>query len=191
MLNELRKELQDFIDDSAGIILRLGFSANQITLFGFLLALASSSLYFVGSPRSVLVKAAAVLLMLSGLCDVLDGAVAKKKSMPDPFGGFLDSTLDRLSDAAVLSAMILNGLCDLLWGLMALIGSLLVSYTRARAEASGVQMASVGFAERAERTIILAVASLLDLISYGVALLAMLTAITIIQRIHYMKSRAG
>jgi len=191
LLNELRKELQDFIDDSAGIILRLGFSANQITLFGFLLALASSSLYFVGSPRSVLVKAAAVLLMLSGLCDVLDGAVAKKKSMPDPFGGFLDSTLDRLSDAAVLSAMILNGLCDLLWGLMALIGSLLVSYTRARAEASGVQMASVGFAERAERTIILAVASLLDLISYGVALLAMLTAITIIQRIHYMKSRAG
>jgi len=76
------------------------------------------------------------------------------------FGGFLDSLLDRYADAAVYVGIIIGRLCDAPWGSIALTGSLLVSYSRARAEAAGIKMESVGFAERAERIIILAVASI-------------------------------
>ena len=75
------------------------------------------------------------------------------------FGGFFDSLLDRYADAFILCGIIFGGLTELHWGLAALIGSLLVSYARAKAEAAEVKMESVGLAERAERIVIIALAS--------------------------------
>jgi archaetidylinositol phosphate synthase len=113
------------------------------------------------------------------------------------FGGFLDSLLDRYADAVIYAGVIIGGLCDLLWGLAALAGSLLVSYSRARAEAAGIKMESVGIAERAERMIILAVASLVaffwpqvltvgfltvSALNIGVIILAVLSNFTVLQR---------
>ncbi len=79
------------------------------------------------------------------------------------FGGFLDSLLDRYADAIILSGVIIGELCDPFIGLTAMMGSLLVSYARARAEAAGVKMEAVGIAERAERLIIIAAASFLSI----------------------------
>jgi archaetidylinositol phosphate synthase len=114
------------------------------------------------------------------------------------FGGFLDSLLDRYADAIVYGAIIIGGLCDVLWGLIALTGSLLVSYSRARAEAAGIKMESIGLAERAERMIILAIASIIAFfwqpqtaMNWGIILLAILSNLTVLQRsIHvYGKTR--
>ncbi|MEM3622314.1 MAG: CDP-alcohol phosphatidyltransferase family protein, partial [Candidatus Bathyarchaeia archaeon] len=95
------------------------------------------------------------------------------------------------ADAIVYAGIILGGLCDALWGLIALIGSLLVSYSRARAEAAGIQMESIGLAERAERIIILAIISIIaflweaetkTVMNGGITLLAILSNLTVLQR---------
>ncbi|MDH5634512.1 MAG: CDP-alcohol phosphatidyltransferase family protein, partial [Candidatus Bathyarchaeota archaeon] len=112
------------------------------------------------------------------------------------FGGFLDSMLDRYADALVLAGIILGFFITdpfgLFWGLLALIGSLLVSYSRARAEAAGVKMETIGLAERAERIIILVIASLVTLIWsdalwWSLVLLAVLTNLTVLQRAVYFR----
>ena len=138
---------------------------------------------------------AVVFLLASGFCDTLDGIVARTFQQTTVFGGFFDSVLDRYADAAVYAAIIVAGLSNpawgslwgSVWGLAALSGSLLVSYTRARAEAVGIKMESVGLAERAERMLILAGFSIiaffwLPALGYGIALLAVLANFTVIQR---------
>jgi len=105
------------------------------------------------------------------------------------FGGFLDSLLDRYADAVVLAGIIISGLCSILWGLTAMTGSLLVSYSRARAEAAGIRMESIGLVERAERIIILSMASIAatffqpeTAMNTGIILLAILSNLTVLQR---------
>jgi archaetidylinositol phosphate synthase len=106
----------------------------------------------------------------------------------------------RSSDLALYAAIIIAGLSNpswdyavwgpvwgAVWGLVALTGSMMVSYTRARAEAAGIKMESVGFAERAERMLILAGVSIiaffwLPALGYGIAVLALLTNLTVLQR---------
>ena len=133
---------------------------------------------------------ATLLLLLSGFCDALDGLLARLYQEATAFGGFLDSLLDRYADSAVYAGIILGGLCTIPWGLTALIGSLLVSYCRARAEAAGIKMESIGLAERAERIIILSIASItaicwLQALNIGIILLAILSNLTVLQRSVY------
>ncbi|MEJ2242387.1 MAG: CDP-alcohol phosphatidyltransferase family protein [Candidatus Bathyarchaeota archaeon] len=136
-------------------------------------------------------------MLASGLFDALDGIIARLYGQISTFGGFFDSILDRYSDAIILSGIILGGLSEITWGLVALFGSLMVSYARARAEAAGVKMESIGLAERAERIVILAFTSFLSLIwlealNFGVILLAITTNLTVIQRaIYFYKASHG
>ncbi len=102
---------------------------------------------------------------------------------------------DRYADAMVLAGITLGGLCNPIAGFAALIGSLMVSYTRSRAEAAGVSMAGVGLAERAERMLILAAVTFIavfwiDALNYGVILLAVLSHVTVIQRTMHFKRNA-
>ena len=175
---------------------KLGLTPNKISVIGFIFALASAVSYvLVTAGSSWLLILAVVFLLASGFCDTLDGIVARTFQQTTVFGGFFDSMLDRYADAALYAAIIIAGLCNLswgpvwgaVWGLAALTGSVMVSYTRARAEAAGIKMESVGFAERAERMLILAVVSLiaffwLPALGYGIAVLAVLANITVIQR---------
>ena len=132
--------------------------------------------------------------MVSGFFDALDGVVARLFGSVTVFGGFLDSMLERYADALILVGLVLGGFADVFWGLLALMGSLLVSYSRARAEAAGVKMETVGLAERAERVLILVVASFVTLIWrdalwWGVVLLAVLTNLTVLQRVSILDVR--
>ena len=129
-------------------------------------------------------------MLFSGLFDALDGAVARIYRENTEFGGFFDSLLDRYADAIILIGIILGRLTDISWGLIALMGFLMVSYTRARAEAAGVKMESVGLAERAERIVFLAAISFLsyfwfDTLNWGILIIAVLTNVTVIQRAIY------
>jgi archaetidylinositol phosphate synthase len=135
----------------------------------------------------LLLLLALVLLLASGFCDTLDGVLARNYQQATPFGGFLDSLFDRYADAIMYSGIIIGGFCDVSWGLAALAGSMLVSYARARAEAAGIKMESVGLAERAERMLILAVATVaaffwLPSLSWGIRMLAVLSNFTVLQR---------
>jgi archaetidylinositol phosphate synthase len=141
-----------------------------------------------------------LLLLFSGVFDILDGGVARAKGIITPFGGVLDSVCDRYSDGLMFLGIIagaVNGRLVLppimqieswLWAGFALIGSFLVSYTRARAESAGCRKLSVGIAERTERMIILALGALAGFLGWAIVLIAVFSHITIIQRVLRAKS---
>ena len=196
MLTKLKKQVQHALTSQATIAHKLGFTPNRISIVGFVLAFASATAYALTPNVSPwLLILAVVFLLASGYCDTLDGIVARTFGQVTVFGGFLDSVLDRYADAIVFAAIIIAGLSNAawgpfwgaVWGFAALAGSVLVSYTRARAEAAGIKMESVGLAERAERMLILAVVSIigffwLPALGYGIAVLAVLANFTVIQR---------
>jgi len=190
MLTKLKKQIQQLLTSEAKIAHRIGFTPNRLSALGIVLALLSAVAYWKASVNMLLLVLAAILLLFSGFCDALDGIVARLYGETTVFGGFLDSLLDRYADAAVFVGIILGGFSDFYWGLVAMVGALLVSYVRARAEAAGVKMESVGLAERAERIIILIVASLITLVWsealwWSIVLLAFLTNLTVLQRVVY------
>jgi len=165
----------------------LGLTPNSVTIIGFFLSILSSFLYILSQFDFQLIPIAATVFLLSGFCDTLDGALATFCDEKTVFGGFLDSLLDRYSDSFVICGIIAGRLCDLRWGLLALIGSILVSYARARAEVEKIKMASIGLVERAERILIICTASFFTLVNkstlaYGMVLLAILTNLTVLQR---------
>jgi len=190
MLTKLKARIQELLSSTARGAHRIGLTPNAVSGLGIVFALLSAIVYWRASPTMPLLVLAVVLLMISGFCDALDGILARLYGETTVFGGFLDSLLDRYADAMVLGGVVFGGFCDASWGFIAVIGALLVSYARARAEAAGVKMESIGLAERPERILILAIASLAALawseaLRWGMILLAFLTNLTVLQRVIY------
>jgi archaetidylinositol phosphate synthase len=189
MLTRLKQKVQQMLTIEVKAAHRIGLTPNMISAIGIILAFFSAIAYLEWQERPSYLLLATVLLLLSGFCDALDGALARLYQQTTAFGGFLDSLLDRYADAAVYVGIIIGGLCDALWGLIALTGSLLVSYSRARAEADNIKMESIGIVERAERIIILAITSIIAIfwqpttaMNAGIILLAILSNLTVLQR---------
>ena len=189
LLTKLKKKVQDMLTSEAQAAHRIGLTPNMVSLIGLALALSSAVAYTgtQGRYQPLGILFATVLLLASGFCDALDGIIARIYQQTSVFGGFLDSLLDRYADAAVYAGIIIGGLCNPFWGLAALAGALLVSYSRARAEAVEIKMESIGIAERAERMLILAVASIaaifwLPALNWGIIVLAVLSNLTVLQR---------
>ena len=192
MLTKLKQRAQSWLTSEAAMLHNLGLSPNQVSIFGIILAVLSALTYWQWKLHPILLILAPLLMLASGLLDALDGALARLYGEATNFGGFFDSLLDRYADAVIICGIILGGLTEVSWGLAALMGSLLVSYARARAEAAGVKMESVGLAERAERLVLLALASFLSFVwlealSWGVLVLAILTNLTVVQRAIYFR----
>src|SRR5262245_59293895 len=183
-------------------LIRGGVRPNTITTIGALVVIGSSVAYGLGA-----VRLGGALLLASGLLDILDGQVARLGGMSSTFGAFSDRSLDRVGEAALFSGLALHfmrgGLApgDVVWGVMlaivALSASLLVSYTRARAEGLGLDN-RVGIAARAERIVVLGAPTLLfgagrdgRLLLWIVAVLALATTITVIQRIVHVARLVG
>lgn len=187
MLTKLKKKVQQMLAAEAQAAHKIGLTPNMLSAIGLALSLFSAVAYAMAQNQPLLLLLAIILLLASGFCDTLDGVLARTHQQTSVFGGFFDSLLDRYADATVYAGVIIGGLCDPIWGLIALAGSLLVSYSRARAEAVGIKMESVGVAERAERMIILAAASVaaifwLPALNIGIILLAVLSNLTVLQR---------
>lgn len=202
VLSRLRSISEKILRPAANVAIKLGITPNMATLLGFLVSIIAAGLIFLYPVWQYFLVLCAGLLLLAGYFDALDGAIARNSHQITAFGGFLDSVLDRYADAILIGCIILAGLCVPWVGLTAIIGALLVSYTRARAEAadgenvSGKKMA-VGIAERGERMLILmAVLALQGIpeltytanaqfgyVGIGIIILAILTHITVIQRI--------
>lgn len=191
MLTKLKQKIQQMLTSPAKAAYKIGLTPNKTSAIGIAFAFFSAIAYAQWQNNPLHLLLATILLLLSGFCDALDGIIARLHQQTTQFGGFLDSVLDRYADAAVYAGIIASGLCEPLWGIIALSGSLLVSYTRARAEAATIKMESVGIAERAERIIILAIGTItaiywLPALNIGIMLLAILSNITVLQRIIYV-----
>lgn len=196
MLTKLKKKIQQTLTIEANAAHKIGLTPNKISTIGIILALLSALTYTQWQNDSRYLLLATALLLLSGFCDALDGVLARLYQQTTAFGDFLDSLLDRYADAAVYMGIIIAGLCNIIEGLIALIGSMLVSYSRAKAEAANIKMESIGIAERAERILILALASIIavfwqpkTVMNTSIILLAILTNLTVLQRsLHVFKA---
>lgn len=125
---------------------------------------------------------AGLLLALSGFFDMVDGAVARATGKVSRRGAFLDSTLDRVSEVLVFLGILVGDYSPAPIVLLALSLSLLVSYTRAKGDALGVDLAGVGIGERSERLVVLIVTSLLSIVALGVLVVFVLALATFVQR---------
>lgn len=192
--SSLKKQFEKAVAAAVKPLERLGVRPNQVTAMGLAVSLVSAWLYSYWGGNRLRLVYGALTILLSGLIDAVDGVLARGTGRASTLGGFLDSVADRYSDALVLTGITVGGLCSIPAGLLALTGSLMVSYARSRAEAEGVEMAGVGFFERAERMIFLAACSLasywwLNALNYGVIALAVLAHLTVAQRaLHFKKS---
>ncbi len=177
------------------LLARTGITPNALTWFGLLLSFGAAALIALGQPFI-----ASFVVLFAGLFDMLDGALARFINKSTRFGGILDSTLDRLGEAAILIGLLIffvryfSAPGILVVGIT-LPGALMVSYLRARAEAAGL-IGEVGLFTRTERIIIIALGLLLSSINYvlvtSLVIIAFFSYVTVIQRLlHIWRQTKG
>ncbi|MDO8687365.1 MAG: CDP-alcohol phosphatidyltransferase family protein [Dehalococcoidales bacterium] len=191
--SQSRKTVADyFTRPVVRLLAKTPITPNIISWLGFLVAVAASALIITGH-----LFAAGFVVLLAGFFDILDGALARSTNRNTQFGAILDSSLDRLSEAIVLLAILIFYLLNAnerpvivaLLVTLTIIGSFMVSYVRARAEALGLK-GETGLFSRAERVIVLALGLLLSQIDYALitalALIMVFSFITVSQRLLYV-----
>jgi CDP-diacylglycerol--glycerol-3-phosphate 3-phosphatidyltransferase len=171
------------LDPMVRVLVAAGITPNMLTVAGFLGNVAAA--WSVASGELVL---GGVLVLVFSAMDLLDGAVARATGKASPFGAMFDSVLDRLSEAAVLGGILLYELQlenheEAVLAFGAVVGSLMVSYVRARAEGLGTTMTS-GLFTRPERVVVTAVALLFGWLRPALWLLAVVTLVTTAQRVN-------
>ena len=159
-----------------------GVTPNVLTFMGFVINLMAAYLFAYGYFRW-----AACVIIVAGLFDMLDGRVARVSNRVTPFGGFLDSVLDRYSDLSLLiGLLVFYGRINRFWYVtlvaVGMIGSVMVSYTRARAE-NLIPSCKVGFLERPERVVLFIIGALFDRMAPVLWIIAVLSNVTVIHRV--------
>lgn len=200
MLNlHVRPALAKIVDPVAKALLRVGVGPDAVTVAGTLGAVTGALVFF---PRGMFFTGTAIVFF-SVLTDLLDGTMARLRGTSSRWGAFLDSTCDRIADAAIFSGLVLwyagDGGSLLLCGvaLFCLAAGSIVSYAKARAEGLGMRC-DVGLAERAERLILVLLGTFLVgltapewVLAVALWLLAVATAITVGQRLVEVRHQAS
>jgi CDP-diacylglycerol--glycerol-3-phosphate 3-phosphatidyltransferase len=189
-----RAGVRRYVDAAARLLIRVGVSANAVTITGTAIVVAASlTLLSQGHLLSGL-----IVIGLSVFTDMFDGAIARVNGTTSRFGALLDSVCDRLADGAIFASLAYLLLAqDRFLGaalaLMALVVGQVVSYVKARAESLGIEC-NVGIAERPERLILAGVAVLAEVFAVpfaleaGMGLLAVLSSITVVQRLVHSRA---
>jgi CDP-diacylglycerol--glycerol-3-phosphate 3-phosphatidyltransferase len=188
------------VDPVAALLVRLNIAPNTLTTTGTVFTVAGGVAFALGAVRT-----AGFIIGAAAFFDVLDGMVARKGERSTMFGAFYDSTLDRLADGALLGGLALfyatspthRSPMMVAVAISGMIGTFLVSYTRARAEALGIAL-RVGFMQRAERIVLLSVPQALfglaldgAVLTGVVSLVAISAWITATQRVLYVRRATG
>lgn len=186
----LRKFFKGIIDSIAGFFLKVGLTPNSITAIGLLLA--GLAAYFIATGRFTI---GGLILLIGAPLDVIDGSMARQLGEPSKFGGFIDSVTDRYSELVVLLGLLIyyagNGSqLESVLVLIAAAGSVMVSYTKARAESLGFT-AKVGLLTRVERMIIMVVFLIIQHPAIALWIIAILANFTALQRILFVHKQAA
>ena len=182
-----------FTTPTAKVLSKTGVTPNTLTVMGFLVSVAAGVLIALGH-----FLAGGLVVLFAGAFDLMDGPVARVTGKTSRFGGFLDSTLDRLSEAAVLAGILAyyaynQGTWESLLAYGCFVGSVMVSYLRARAEGLGVKC-EVGVFTRVERVIVMSIGLIVgqwvDLaIPVMLGIITVLAFFTVVQRlVHVQRS---
>ena len=189
MLGHYKAPLHRFFAPVARLLFRARVRPNHLTVLGLGVSIAAAYVFSVGRLRW-----GAALLAVAGLFDFFDGAVARLAGSDSDYGAFLDSVVDRYSDLAVLLGILVyyehtTHTPGAILTMATLAGTVMVSYTKARAQSIGVRC-EIGVMERPERLIALIAGATFHLLTPVMALLAVLTNLTAIQRIVYTRKIA-
>ena len=190
MLSHYKASWTRLGDPVARALLRARVRPNHLTVVGLGISILAAGAIAQGGLRM-----AAVLLAAAGLCDFFDGALARLANRVSAFGAFLDSVVDRYSDLTVLLGVVLyyERLADtrgVLLTLVTIVGTIMVSYTKARAQSIGVSC-EIGLMERPERLIVLIAGALFHVLTPAIIVLAVLTNLTALQRILHTRRAAA
>ncbi|HET7641964.1 MAG TPA: CDP-alcohol phosphatidyltransferase family protein [Nitrososphaeraceae archaeon] len=190
MLNNFREKLEPILEKIGILFSSTGLSPNKLTLMGFIIAIISSIIFGLNLSLEPILNSSiigSIILLIAGFFDVIDGSVAKITKKASNKGAFLDSVLDKISETTIFLGIAIGSLANPILCLIAVSSSLLVSYTRSRAETLGLNLSGIGFGERAERLLILSIMGLIPLphsLEYGVIIIIVISIITVIQRIY-------
>jgi CDP-diacylglycerol--glycerol-3-phosphate 3-phosphatidyltransferase len=186
--DRLRRWAQVFLDPIARMFHRIGLTPNMLTVIGFMLNAAVAVLLARGA-----IALGGWLLLAASCFDVLDGTLARLVGRQSRFGAFFDSTLDRYSEGVIYGGLLFHYLeggarTESLLLYAAIIGSQMVSYTRARAEGLGLDC-KVGVATRMERVLVLAAGLILGRVTLALWLVAIFANLTALQRVVHVWRR--
>jgi CDP-diacylglycerol--glycerol-3-phosphate 3-phosphatidyltransferase len=163
-----------------------GVSPNSLTLSGVIITFFATIAFFLQSPRL-----GGFLVLLGGLCDAIDGSLARNSGKATRFGALLDSSVDRYAEFAMLFGiggyfLMTQDYLNSAGTFLALCGSFMVSYTRARAESLGLS-AKVGVMQRPERIVFLGAGALIHPIALAIAIwmVAVFANVTALQRLRF------
>lgn len=201
-VNQLDRVKQEYTDAAREIlrrsmrgVARTKLTPDMLTLVGVALCLAGAVLVgFESRNEYLFFWLGGALFVVGSIADILDGALARAAGKGTVFGAFIDSTFDRVGEAAILATIGLSFMHDsnevaLMAAFAAVIGSFLVSYTRARAEALGLR-GDVGFGSRVERVVLIAIGLFLapwGWLQWPIYALAVLAWLTVGQRILFVR----
>jgi archaetidylinositol phosphate synthase len=193
LLNKLRVFLEPSLIKIGQMFASTGISANTWTGISLAVSVLAAFVYssngflsFTWTPWNSAAVAGGIILLISGFFDIVDGSVARITRHVSKKGAFLDSVLDKIAEVAIFGGIAFSELADSLWCLVALGLSLLVSYTRARAESLGGELKGVGIGERAERLLIIAIIGMIpvrEAMQWAMIIVSIVAGITLAQRI--------
>jgi CDP-diacylglycerol--glycerol-3-phosphate 3-phosphatidyltransferase len=166
---------------------------NAYTYIGLVFSIGAALLfgYAAGENQPRLFRYAALVILMAGFLDMVDGQVARASNRATVFGAFLDSVLDRYSDAALFFGLLVyyaraNRFFYVVLTAVVMISSVMVSYTRARAE-SLIGSCKVGFMERPERLVLIIIGGMFNRMAPVLWVIAVISSITVVHRILYTK----
>ena len=181
MLNNLRDYLQPHLEKIGKNFASTGITPNAWSSIGLITAFASAFIYGWSMEFSLIIGG--IVLLIAGFFDIVDGQVARVSKKITRSGGFLDSVFDKIAEVAVFLGILVGGFAEPYLVFLAITLSLLVSYTRSRAESLGVKLQGIGIGERAERLLVIAVIGIIGFMEYAIIIVIIIAGITFIQRI--------
>ena len=181
LLNNLRDSLQPHLERIGKGFASTGISPNGWSCIGLAFAFTSAFIYGWDIEFSLIVGG--IVLLIAGFFDIVDGQVAKVSQKVTRTGGFLDSIFDKIAEVAVFLGILIGGFAEPYLVFLAITLSLLVSYTRSRAESLGVKLQGIGIGERAERLLVIAIIGIIGFMEYAIIIVIIIASITLIQRI--------
>jgi CDP-diacylglycerol--glycerol-3-phosphate 3-phosphatidyltransferase len=185
-----RRWMRWLLEPLARLISRTGISPNLLTVMGFVFTVGVA--YVVATGH---LQIGGVLLVVAGTFDALDGTLARLAGRKSRFGAFLDSTMDRFSEAVIYLGLLVHytqhgGRQESFLIYAAIVGSLMVSYARARAEGLGIEC-KTGILTRFERTAVLVIGLILNQMRITLWILAVLSNFTALQRMYHVWRATG
>jgi len=183
MLNNFRDSLKPHLEKLGNGFASTGLSPNFWTAVGLAFAFLAAIAYGLNGQIQYVAIIGGILLLVSGFFDVIDGQVARATKKTSKKGGFLDSVFDKIAEVAIFLGILVGNFAEPFLVFLAITLSLLVSYTRSRAESLGVKLQGIGIGERAERLLVIAIIGMVGFMQYAVIIVIIIAAITFIQRI--------